>query len=557
MAAGAQGRPVFTASADARQILLNSFVEVTFTLEDAEGRNFQPPAFKDFTVVSGPNRSATTTFINGKLMTSSGYGYTLKPRRLGKLTIGPAGIQANGKTLYTEPLAIEVLDSRQVGGGAGEPYYLEAEVTPKSAWIGQQVTLNYKLYAESDVSSFNPIGESKYDGFYVEEIRRFDAPWQREIKNGRQYNTKTLKRMALYPQRSGGLEIAPYEVQLNIVAGDPGGLSMFMPRPVKRVPAATPPAVVEVKPLPLPAPADFSGAVGKYEAVFGVNLTDLTTDDALSVTIAIDGDGDLKRLQAPPVDFPDAFEVYPPKVLEERTYEESGRLIGRKVFEYLLVPRQAGEYAFTPAFVYFDTDSAKYAVVSADPVSVKVRQGQLNKAPAAPVEEKSAEILPLKSLGRVGAGRSLPLYDWRFGLGFALPILAVGSSWLFRRRRRRLEGIHLEQDKLQRARKIAVERLAKAKSHLDAGESRLFYDEIEKGLATYLGYKLGISPSAWSKAAARRRMEETGFAADMIAAFQQISQTCEMALFAAKDQGADMLPTYNAAVEIIERFEHA
>lgn len=556
-AASAQGKPTFEAAADARQILLNSFVEVSFTLTNAEGKNFQPPAFKDFTVVSGPNRSVSTSLINGQFSTSAGYAYTLKPRRLGKLTIDPAGIRVDNRTLYTQKLEIEVLDSRQASSTAGEPFYMQAEAKPTRAWIGQQVLLDYKLYAEDHVGSFNPIGESKYDGFYVEEIRRFDAPWQREIVNKRQYHTKVLKRMALYPQRSGALQVDPYEVQLNILGDDPGGLSLFMPRPVKRIPAATPPAVIQVQPLPQPAPASFSGAVGHYKAVFGANLNDLTTDDALSLTIAVEGDGDIKRLQAPPIDFPESFEVYPPKVLEDRTFEENGRIIGKKVFEYLLVPREAGIFTIAPTFVYFDIDSAKYATISADPITLNVSQGQLNKSGVTPTKIQAAdsEILPLKTLSARSAYHfSLWVNHWLW-IGLVLPLLALSMAWLLKRRQQRVEGRNSLEYQSQRARKTAIARLSTAKAHLDAGQSRPFYDEIEKGLVAYLGYKFDIPPAAWSKTLARQRMEEAGVDAALVAAFSQVVQTCEMALFAAKDQATDMQATYSAAANIIEKLE--
>ncbi|MBK8705408.1 MAG: BatD family protein [Saprospiraceae bacterium] len=326
---------------------------------------------------------------------------------------------------------------------------------------------------------------------------------------------------------------------------------------MKRIPAATPPAVIQVQPLPQPAPASFSGAVGHYSAVFGASLNDLTTDDALSLTIAVNGDGDIKRLQAPPIDFPESFEVYPPKVLEDRTYEENGRIMGKKVFEYILVPREAGIFTITPAFVYFDIDSAKYATVSADPITLNVRQGQSNRSGVAPTEIQNAdaEIMPLKALSTRGAYHfSLWGTHWLW-IGLVLPLLAVCTAWLLKRRRQSVEGRNSLEYHSQRARKTAIARLSTAKAHLDAGQSRSFYDEIEKGLIAYLGYKFDIPPAAWSKTLARQRMEEAGVDAALVAAFSQVIQTCEMALFAAKDQATDMQATYSAAADIIEKLE--
>ena len=83
----------FEATADARQAVLESYFDVTFTLKNADGNNFTPPSFQDFIVVSGPSRSMQTSIVNGQVSKEEAYIYTLQPRRLGRLTIGSASIK--------------------------------------------------------------------------------------------------------------------------------------------------------------------------------------------------------------------------------------------------------------------------------------------------------------------------------------------------------------------------------------------------------------------------------------------------------------------------------
>ena len=98
----AEGNITFEAFVDAKQVVLNSYFEVSFTLKNADGGSFTPPDFKYFQVLSGPNRSSSTTIINGQVSREIGLNYTLKPTQVGTFTIKPASIKAGGKVLRTK-----------------------------------------------------------------------------------------------------------------------------------------------------------------------------------------------------------------------------------------------------------------------------------------------------------------------------------------------------------------------------------------------------------------------------------------------------------------------
>ncbi|MDG2436353.1 MAG: BatD family protein, partial [Polaribacter sp.] len=55
----------FTASVNKNKIGLNEQFSLTYTIDDS-GDRFQPPVFYDFTVLSGPSTSSSTSIINGK-----------------------------------------------------------------------------------------------------------------------------------------------------------------------------------------------------------------------------------------------------------------------------------------------------------------------------------------------------------------------------------------------------------------------------------------------------------------------------------------------------------
>ncbi|MBK7872002.1 MAG: protein BatD [Saprospiraceae bacterium] len=370
----------FEASADARQVLLNSYFTVNFTLKNAEGENFAPPSLDDFIIAAGPSRSMSTTIINGKVSKESAYSYTLQPKNTGKFTIGSASIRANGRTLRTDPIKIEVLKGKELPkNNAANRVFLRAELNTEKAVIGQQIVLDYKLYTAIDIDSYSILEESDYQGFYAQDLRRFDVPLTREVVKGVQYVTKILKRVALFPQQAGELTIAPLQMELAVLISDGSSRNGFLfNRPVQRLLVQSDEVKINVESLPSDAPKSFTGAVGSFDATYATSRNEASTDDVVSLRLTITGDGDIKRVQPPALTMSDSFEVYDPKVLEEATYENTdGKLTGRKEIEYLLLPKKPGSYQLQPAFSYFNPDTGRYITLNHDVFSINVQQGSL------------------------------------------------------------------------------------------------------------------------------------------------------------------------------------
>lgn len=90
-------------------ILLGNRFEVSFSLDNASGQNFQPPSFDGFYIVSGPNQSSSFSMINGETSQSLTYSYYLEPKEAGNYFIEVASIDTGDETLYTLPIEVVVL----------------------------------------------------------------------------------------------------------------------------------------------------------------------------------------------------------------------------------------------------------------------------------------------------------------------------------------------------------------------------------------------------------------------------------------------------------------
>ncbi|KGE88734.1 MAG: BatD family protein [Phaeodactylibacter xiamenensis] len=548
----------FEATADARRVLENSYFEVTFTLSNAQGGQFSPPSFENFLVVSGPSQAVSTSMINGQVSRTQAYSYTLKPRRTGTFTIGSASIKVNRTTLQTKPLTIEVVKGRKGEPGAAEQVFIRAEPSTETAYVGQQILLDYKLYTTLDVESFNILEESGYQGFFAQDVRRFNGRVMREVINGVQYTTKVLKRIALFPQQTGQLTIEPMNVQLGVVKeGAKRSRSFFFTPEVRPYPAATETVNIEVLPLPAGAPESFTGAVGDYQIRPDLSSKTATTDDALTLILTVRGSGDIKRVEAPALDLPEGFEVYEPKAVEETNLELNASIEGKKVFEYLLLPKVPGDYEFTPKFTYFSPDSAKYVTLADQSFSLYVKQGTGQPGRATASLNETEDIGPLMLSPVLTQTRTPFLGSALFWGLLAAPLLLFGGLLGWRRHRARQDDIDPNERRMQAARGVAQERLSLAKSHLKAGDSRAFYDEVSKAILGYVGDKLQIPRSSMSKSSLRQRLQELDLDESLIETVMSIVQDCEMALFAGQADAGKMETVYERATQAIAGMEKA
>ncbi len=557
---------VFKATTDVRQVMLNNTFDVTFTINNSQATNFTPPDFKNFQVLSGPNKSVSTSIINGSMTSQLSMSYSIRPQKIGKPKIGSASIKVGNKTYKTRPIAVNVVKGKpntaatQPGAAAtpeGE-VFIRAEPTAFEAFTGQEVLLDYKLYTTIDVENFNIIKETEYSGCYAEDLRRYKTRVLKEVYEGKQYSTKVLKRVALFPQQGGKIEVSPMTMQIGVKDPNaPQSRGFFFRRNLKKFLLDTEPVSIKVKPLPAGAPLSFSGGVGEYEMNCRINKAVLTTDDALALTMTITGSGDIKRVQPPKLNLDDKFEVYDPRTLEEESFENQGGFTGRKVIEYLILPKEIGSFSIRPEFSFFNTDSIQYFTLQSRPLSFKVRQGNLKKNNTLtsipnPVDQ---DIRPAKMSTSLSKGQ--PSF---FGSGFfwglsALPFFFLGFVVFNKQKQFRLDSVDPITKKRNRATKVAQKRLTQAKDFMDKQDSKSFYDEVSRAMFGYICDKLNMPYAELTKANVREKLVSLKVSENHIERFMGIGKTCEMALFAGKDNAAAMQETYDGAVGVIAGIE--
>ena len=549
----------FVANTDAKQVIENGYFQITFTLNNAKGNNFKAPSFKNFKVLNGPNRSISTTIVNGNASQKFSYSYSLQPNKVGKFTIAPATIVANGKRMKSNVVKVEVIKASAANKNAAaeQQLFVKAEIDTNLVYLGQQLVVDYKLYTTVNIENHDIAFEPEYQGFFARDIRRFNSRQVREIIDGVEYTTKVLKRIALFPQQTGLQTIAPMTVRLGVITGNKRRNSFFFSNQIKPVNVQTNPLEINVKSLPTPVPPSFSGAVGKYAMNSFLDKTNITTDDAIAIKLTIQGNGDIKRLQAPKLDFPSVFEVYEPKVLDEISQESGGTLIGQKTIEYLAIPKEKGRYQLNPSFTYFDTDSAKFITLVPNVFNLNIRQGKGRPKSQLPVSPEivNKDIRYLKNATTFSRkGTPFPKTNLFYTL-LLLPFLILGGAFAYKQLSAKNGNIDIALLKSNRAKKVAIKRLATAKEFLEANKSKAFYDEVSRALLGYVCDKLSIPLSELTKDNVRQKLQSLKVQEQHIADYMGIIKITEMALFAGMDNSASMQETYQKSVKVISEIE--
>ena len=550
---------------------INERLRVDFEM-NKDGDNFTPPDFEGFRVLMGPSQSISSSWINGVRSYSKTYSYTLAPTSRGKFTIKQATITIDGKVYKSLSKNVEVTaavdkpnDQMSVEDFADDNLHLIAEVSKTSPYLNEAISVVYKLYVSPtiNVSNFRPLDNPKYNNFWSQDMpfTRYDV--QNGTYEGKAYRYVVLKRVVLYPQKSGELTIEP--LSLDVTLEVPTNKRDFFGGRIytqtnKTVSAGK--RVISVKPLPTEGkPSDFGGAVGSFEFSVSTSKTTLNASESLQATIMVKGNGNLKLFQLPEPSLPGALEVYEPEFNEEVRTTLSG-MKGKVSNNYTIVPSFRGKYPIPSiSFSYFDPELEMYKSVASDEIMINVMEGPLGSgaiASGASAINKQTVInsndqfnfIKLKpNLTVIGTNYffgSTRFYFWLFS-----PFLLIPIAVLFGKRREAIAS-DVVGNKIKKANKLARKYLSEAKRAL--GDKEAFYIALEKALHNYLKAKLKIETSEFSKDKIASLLSKKGIDETTKHAFVDLLKNCEMARYSPFSD-VQMQQDYNKAGETISSID--
>lgn len=521
----AQSEPAsFYATTNTKEVTVGNTFRISFILENADGLDFQPPAFKEFAVVGSRGQSTSMSIINGKMSRSISYNYTLQAKKSGAFVIEPASVIVNGKTLFTKPIEINVLkapppitfNKKNKPLSANEDLFVRAEISSERTFIGAQLILEYKLYTAIEVQNYSLINESAYPGFFVQYIRNFDSASAIERIGNKQFVTKTLKRVALFPQIQDTLFIDPFLLSVGI--GSRQGF--FSIQPERYVNISSNPLKIIVDNPPMNTSGSISGVVGHCNHRL-IQLNDsVQTGEGGKLQIEVSGDGDLKRIQAPAITFPLSFEIYGPKISEEKSMEYGGAILNKRVFEWIFVPSKPGKHLIDISYSCLQTDSNTYLAVAPDSSFVVTVTKGLNSQTDNDTS-LNEKYLVYDSKGLAHIKNLKPFSDYSLFLLILLPLLLLLVAWMINRIKNKTVTVNLNVKETQSE---TLETLLKSNDNS-------FFESLKRQLWQLADAKTGKNSAVMEKKELQQLLQQHVPSKEAIQKFFYLLSQCELALY--------------------------
>ncbi len=556
---------------------------VSITVNNPDG-NVQPPkalTLSGCTFVGGPgiSTSSSINIINGHMQRSESrsYTFTYLADEEGTVKVPSVAVTVDGKQYSTRPGQFVVgagqpAQQGQSGSGRSGRNSGDFEIGPNDLFMRvvlsnnnvyeqQAVEVSIKLYSSNQqVEGLSTSSLPAFDGCLIESLGMPQTiDWRTESIGGRQMYSAVVYRALLYPQRAGeitlsGGEYTAQAYRQTYVQDFFGYRPVMESKEVKLKPRA---AVLKVKALPEPKPANFSGAVGRFTASARLIGNTFKTNEASSIIYTIEGTGNIKFLNVPKVDFPTEFEVYEPAI-DNNSHAAGSNMSGTENIEYTFVPQSVGKFNIGEYdFVYFDPSVSEYKTIPVEGFEIDVKKGANVSSSAIggkqDVQSKNTDIHHIKpGADKPSSTHSYIAESRLYWLSYPLLLIAMlVCGYIYYKR--------LQADpkgrKLNMAGKVAKKRLAKAGKLLKARRYDDYYEELLRAMQNYLGDKLQISASQLNRDNVRQALSERGATCELQQKLNDILNDCEMARYTPQSSGAAE-STYESAREVIDTIEN-
>lgn len=559
---------------------------LTFRLSNGQSNAPRPPELQGCDLLYGPSVStmSSSQYINGQMSSSTSVDYTYMYRATtpGKVTVPEVTVNSGGKNYTSHSVTFEILppDKPQQQQGQSQltspqvsavdpSTHRPGQVSPNDLFVRvsfskahaleqEAVMATIKVYTKYSITSFLVTQQPLFDGFLSEELP-VDLEVNLENYNGQNYNTAVLKRLLLYPQKSGKLTVNSGKYDITIQQFELVNMGFFTTqRPIEsQVTTESNMATIDVTPLPEPKPAGFDGAVGRFTVSTDLQPELLRTNEAAVYTYTIKGTGNIRYLKQPDIKFPASIDRYTPKT------DIDAKIVGANTtgtykVDYTIVPQEAGklEIPGTP-FVYYDIDRKEYVTLETRSYDLNVAKGSSTSSVVEQreIDKSMNDILHIKpSTDKRHKEISYIFHNGFYWLTFVLAIaILVGIAVIYRRQLK--FNADVKGRKHARANRVVSKRLKTARSFMNAHENDKFYAELAKAMWGYISDKLSIAPSQLLRDNIASQLENYGASAQTTEELLSVLDECEMARFTPHHSDQEVAKLYDEAVAAIKNLE--
>ena len=586
-----------TADVDRTRISVNDLIVMTVTVSGQDLNNVPEPALPDLNnfLILGRTSSTTSSFnfMNGKISSSQTirYIYQLQPNAVGEFVIDAITASYEGKRYRTKPITIEVVQGTAQTpsqGGRGsvqqplpgvdnqtnlrEELFVRAVIDKKKAYVGEQVTITYKLYTRVGLANVRYDRMPSYTGFWMEEMYSAQhLDYQEEIIDGKRYSVSTLKRIALFPTVTGEQQIAPLSMLCDVqIARRRSLFDSFFDDPLDPIYSRTRQTRIEsetqtIDVLPLPEagkPDTFKNAVGQFKITASIDQAVAEVSQPLTLTVILSGKGNIKTLEAPVLPTMANFKQYASES-KENINANNLRIGGFKTYSYVLIPVISGVNQIEPpAFPYFDPATKSYKIASTNPITITVASEKWDPTTGF-MPQKTAVIQIWQDIQYIKPetvflghqGGFLFQTPWYLIL-HALPIAAIFGTILYRSHTNRLQH-DVGYARWRRAHGQARRELQVAQKALNQDRFEQAYRHISNALYQFIADKNNQATAGLTSPQIVDLLSDWKIEEDMINQVKHCLDACDMARFSptllTKENTKEVLETAEKIIHTLEQ----
>ncbi|MCF6297050.1 MAG: BatD family protein [Flavobacteriaceae bacterium] len=562
----------FKTAVSKTQLGLNEHLRIEFSINKQGADDFTPPNFNSFKVLAGPSQSSRFfSSTNGRNSYKLTYTYIIQPTKKGVFTIPSASITYNGEVIKTNTIRIKVVDAIDVPKDPNDPRYLAsqnihlvAEISNTNPYVGESISVVYKLYVntnEVNVRNTREVESPSFNGFWNQSIKVKNWVAKNGTYGGKPHRYAVVKKTILIPHKAGKLTIDPMEME--ITAGVPmERRDFFGNRLMNNVSftATSGKKIINIKELPYQnKPADFSGAVGDYRFNITTSKTELNANESAQIKVKVSGKGNLKLIKLPEIETPKELEIYEPEHKENIRTTLAG-LQGEIYNQYTVVPQFRGKFKIPEvSFSYFNPKDKKYHTIKTEPIFLNALSGKIPNEEDAVFTNKKTVVSNENDIRYIQSKTTFSPIEKQedfyssklYYILLILPLLSIPLG-IFIGKKKKKRDDDIIGNKRRKANKLARKYLSEAKKQL--GKKEAFYIALEKALHNYLKAKLHIETSEISKERISEILLSKNVDNQTVTEFSTVLNNCDFARYT-PSTNVEMKKEYEKAKEAIAEID--
>jgi len=358
--------------------------------------------------ITSTGKATKIEMMNGRSSKTYEFSYDFTPKR--SCTIDPFSVEVDGKKEFSNSVKVSVKPPSQ---DKKADFFLSLKPSKKELFIGEPFILTLRLKQSKHVDAVDSqFIAPDFKGFWIKGQTK---PQRKENDNA----IITTVHFKLAPQREGNLSIKPAQIKIAKRVNRRDIWGSFMPQ-VKWQSYFSNGVHLHVKPLP-----NNAKLIGNFSLHVKVDRTTIHPNEAVNVTVVVQGDGNLEDIES-----------FKPYVADVNVFEEKIVIKGDKLTQKLAF---VGDSNFTiPSFHldYFDIKTKKVRRITTQPIKIKV-EGNIHQQKKEQLHMKKPETLHLsKETQALGFSWVWLIVSFLFGLGVGV-VFMIAKPFSFETREKR------------------------------------------------------------------------------------------------------------------------